>query len=68
MDLISDVLPFTPLWYDEPDAIANAVSYAKFCSRSTKMLSTYRRRADHKYCQRKVAAVVSQSDQGNGMT
>jgi hypothetical protein len=33
-DLISDVLPFGRLWYGEPDAISNAVSYAKFCSRS----------------------------------
>jgi hypothetical protein len=43
MDLISDALPFTPLWYDEPDAIANGVSYAKLYSRSTKILSAYRR-------------------------
>jgi hypothetical protein len=33
-DLISDVLPFGRLWYGEPDAIANAISYAKFYSRS----------------------------------
>jgi hypothetical protein len=25
VDLISDVLPFGRLWYDEPDAISNAV-------------------------------------------
>ena len=30
VDLISDVLPFSLLWYGEP----NAVSYAKFRSRS----------------------------------
>jgi hypothetical protein len=30
VDLISDVLPFGRLWYGEP----NAVSYAKFYSRS----------------------------------
>jgi hypothetical protein len=33
-DLISDVLPFSRLWYGEPDAINNAVGYAKFRSRS----------------------------------
>jgi hypothetical protein len=33
-DLISDVLPFGRLWYAEPNAISNAVGYAKFFSRS----------------------------------
>jgi hypothetical protein len=33
-DLISDALPFGRLWYGEPDAISNAVDYAKFRSRS----------------------------------
>ena len=33
-NLISDALPFGRLWYDEPDAISNAVGYAKFYSRS----------------------------------
>jgi hypothetical protein len=33
-DLISDVLPFGRLWYGEPDAISNAIGYAKFRSRS----------------------------------
>ena len=32
--LISNVLPFGRLWYGEPDAISNAVGYAKFYSRS----------------------------------
>jgi len=32
--LISDALPFGALWYGNPDAIANAISYAKFFSRS----------------------------------
>ncbi len=27
-------LPFGRLWYGEPDAITNAISYAKFFSRS----------------------------------
>jgi hypothetical protein len=34
VDLTSDALPFGRLWYDEPDAINNAVNYAKFFSRS----------------------------------
>ena len=33
-DLISDALPFGRLWYAEPNAISNAVGYAKFYSRS----------------------------------
>jgi hypothetical protein len=32
--LISDALPFGRLWYGEPNAIANAIDYAKFYSRS----------------------------------
>jgi hypothetical protein len=34
VDLISDALPFGRLWYGEPDAISNAIGYAKFFSRS----------------------------------
>jgi hypothetical protein len=34
IDLISDVLPFGRLWYAGPDAISNAIGYAKFFSRS----------------------------------
>ena len=34
VDLISDALPFGRLWYIEPNAISNAVGYAKFFSRS----------------------------------
>ena len=34
VDLISDALPFGRLWYVEPNAISNAVCYAKFRSRS----------------------------------
>jgi hypothetical protein len=33
-DLISDVLPFGRMWYGEPDAVNNAIGYAKFFSRS----------------------------------
>ena len=34
VNLISDTLPFGPLWYDGPNAAANAIGYAKFYSRS----------------------------------
>jgi hypothetical protein len=34
VDLISDALPFGRLRYGEPNAISNAMSYAKFFSRS----------------------------------
>jgi hypothetical protein len=34
VDLISDALPFGRLWYGEPNAISNAVDYAKFYTRS----------------------------------
>jgi hypothetical protein len=34
VDRISDALPFGRLWYGEPDAINNAINYAKFYSRS----------------------------------
>ncbi len=32
--LISDALPFGRLWYGGPNAVANAIGYAKFRSRS----------------------------------
>jgi hypothetical protein len=34
VDLICDALPFGRLWYAEPDAVASALAYAKFRSRS----------------------------------
>jgi hypothetical protein len=34
VDLISGVLPFGRLWYDGPQAVANAVGYAQHFSRS----------------------------------
>jgi hypothetical protein len=33
-DLISDALPYSPLWYRGPNAIRDAIGYAKFHSRS----------------------------------
>jgi hypothetical protein len=32
-DLISDALPYSPLWYRGPNAIRDAIGYAKFFSR-----------------------------------
>ena len=34
VDLISDVLPFSQLWYGEANAVSNAIGYAKHRSRS----------------------------------
>jgi hypothetical protein len=34
VDLVSDALPFGRLWYDGPDAVSNAIGYAKFYGRS----------------------------------
>jgi len=34
VDLISDMLPFSRLSYGEPNAVENAIDYAKFYSRS----------------------------------
>jgi hypothetical protein len=34
LDLISDALPFGQLWYGEPNAVSNAIGYAKFYGRS----------------------------------
>jgi len=34
VDLSSDALPFGQLWYAGPDAVRNAIGYAKFYSRS----------------------------------
>ena len=34
VNLISDALPFGRLWYWEPNAVSNAIGYAKFRSRS----------------------------------
>jgi hypothetical protein len=34
VDLLSRALPFGRLWYGGPDAVSNAVGYAKFYSRA----------------------------------
>jgi hypothetical protein len=34
VDLISDVLPFGRLWHGDSNAVANAIGYAQYCSRS----------------------------------
>ncbi|MBO0695395.1 MAG: hypothetical protein J2P56_04760 [Verrucomicrobia bacterium] len=34
VDLISDALPYSPLWYRGPDAVRDAIKHAQFYSRS----------------------------------
>ena len=34
IDLISDAIPYSPLWYRGPNAIRDAIDHAKFRSRS----------------------------------
>jgi hypothetical protein len=34
VDLISDAIPYSPLWYRGPNAIRDAIDHAKFRSRS----------------------------------
>jgi hypothetical protein len=34
VDLISDALPYSPLWYRGPNAISDAINYARFLSHS----------------------------------
>jgi hypothetical protein len=34
VDLISDALPYSPLWYRGPNAIRDAINYARFFSHS----------------------------------
>ena len=33
-DLISDLFRYGPIWYAGPDAVSNAIAYAKYRSRS----------------------------------
>jgi hypothetical protein len=51
VDLMSDALPFGRLWYDGPNAISNAIDYAKSYSRShDAVIRVYevRPRTDHR--------------------
>ena len=52
VDLISDVLPFGCLWYGEPDAISNAIDYAKLSSRSHDTVIRVYDTARRKYCRK----------------
>ena len=38
VDLISDALPYRPIWYRGPNAIRNAINSAKFRSRSHRVV------------------------------
>jgi hypothetical protein len=51
VELLPDALPFGRLWYDGPDAVSNAVDYAKHSSRShDAMIRVYTAR--RKYCRK----------------
>jgi hypothetical protein len=63
VDLISDALPFGQLWYADPDAITNAIDYAKFSSRSHdavirvydeagNVIETHERKREFKSCKK----------------
>jgi hypothetical protein len=52
VDLISDALPFGRLWYGEPNAVSNAVDYAKFRSRSDDPVMRVYHTARRKYCRK----------------
>jgi hypothetical protein len=41
VDLISNALPFGRLWYGEPDAISNAIGYAKCTAGRTMLIRVY---------------------------
>jgi len=66
IDLISDALPFRRLWYGEPNAVGNAIDYAKHRSRSHHaVIRVYNAAGDvietheHAHALRAVSAVVS---------
>ena len=41
-DLVSDALPYSPMWYRGPKAIRDAIDHAKFFSRSHKASSRFK--------------------------
>jgi hypothetical protein len=66
IDLISDALPFRRLWYGEPNAVGNAIDYAKHRSRSHHAVIRVYNAAgnviethEHAHALRAVSAVVS---------
>ena len=42
VDLISDRFRYGPIWYAGPDAVRNAVAYAKYCSLSRSLRAKIR--------------------------
>jgi hypothetical protein len=52
VDLISEALLFGRLWYAEPDAISNAIGYAKFRSRSHDAVIRVYDAARRKHCRK----------------
>jgi hypothetical protein len=80
VDLISDVLPFGRLWYDGPNAISNAIGYAKHYSRSHdavirvydamgNVIETHEHKGDFKVVRffYRAAASVCRNDRRNGL-
>ena len=62
VNLISDALAYSPLWYAGPNAISNAVEYAKHRSRSRRavipvydatgnVIGTHEQASDFKVCE-----------------
>jgi hypothetical protein len=49
VDLISDALPFGRPWYAEPNAVSNAIGYAKHRSRSHDGRDSHLRRSRKSY-------------------
>jgi hypothetical protein len=52
VDLISNALPFGRLYYGEPNAISNAVGYAKFSqslNEAGNVIETHQHAGDFKY-------------------
>jgi hypothetical protein len=56
-DLISDQLRYGPIWYAGPDAVRNAVAYAKYCSwsRSRRAIIRVLNESDAMVCMAKSA-------------
>jgi hypothetical protein len=52
VDLISDALPFGRLWYGEPNAVENAIGYAKhrfaFYDEAGNAIETHEHKGDFK--------------------
>jgi hypothetical protein len=59
-DLISEHLPFGRLWYGEPNAVSNAIGYARFYSRSHDAVRNFKR--GHTMAKYSVDSSAAQAD------